>query len=966
MACYGGAVSLMTSDKDLYQNFSEFRGLDVRSSDLSRPQNAAKEIKNFIIEKNFGLGGEKGLQLFADRFDAVPIVGLHNYISKDPETSQETQELLALGKALWRLKEGEFSISYSGSGTWGYAFYLESDGEFNFKLYEDSVAILDYSVGTGLEDDSTGVVNLSTVEALIDAKLNFAAASDTTVDAIVAASFPLSASYDLAPGAVSIPVYYWEKITSPFNTANDPTEDLFSPYLNSHDDITVRPPVFLNNHNCCYIACDGRTPLMKYDGARVCGAGMVGLIPEDVEILPITNGTALVGSYRYYIRLAKKDAKGNFIYGRGVKSDVVTTSSGEAPRITMFDIATTTKGMGATNYLIDIGTDTTTSGSTNTVTLDSAIDESALSFYGHEKLRPGDIITLVGGITSPTVVERAIVSIDRAAKEIVLDGPAFTLSGAGTTVSWGNLYAHAPIAVFSNTTQSNVSTITVAGNTTAIGVGTYLFFQNEQEWYKVTATTTTTITIDGIVSTPSSTYYITDTAVEIYRTEDEGLEKFYLSKRIAASFNISSGSGEFDTTADTDLGIELTIPDKEPDYLREFPAALCKHQELNIVGGGSTRTGRIIYEDFEYIEGFPLATNFFDVPSQDTGILTALWSDSYDQLAVFKDTAYYSIVGSFRDEVPILNTDANTEDDLGVACQSSLLKIRGINIGIGKLGFIAFKNGSVDYELTKQLDSEFLSGAVGDVFTESQKLRVNRAVAVNDKFKQQAYFFVPAFDVTSGVHYGANSNSKMFVFDYSEQAWTRRAFPSDLSVDSSGLIPYPFYPTAGMVNYQDRLFFMANAYDSTHGNGDHTDFTGLLFRRKERAVLPSGISDYRHDYSDQHAAIGYDFKAQWIFGDTPSIDRMFHHLELYTFNTSDFVPFDLRIRTYIDWDESTVIDDITISVTSTTPNWTVKLSPVRAKALIVRLSTEAILQKPTIIGYELIPGETNIGLEVSR
>ena len=43
------------SDKRIEQNFSNFIGLDVISSDLTRPKNAAKQALNFEIEKNYTL-----------------------------------------------------------------------------------------------------------------------------------------------------------------------------------------------------------------------------------------------------------------------------------------------------------------------------------------------------------------------------------------------------------------------------------------------------------------------------------------------------------------------------------------------------------------------------------------------------------------------------------------------------------------------------------------------------------------------------------------------------------------------------------------------------------------------------------------------------------------------------------------------------------------------------------------------
>ena len=223
-------------------------------------------------------------------------------------------------------------------------------------------------------------------------------------------------------------------------------------------------------------------------------------------------------------------------------------------------------------------------------------------------------------------------------------------------------------------------------------------------------------------------------------------------------------------------------------------------------------------------------------------------------------------------------------------------------------------------------------------------------------------FFIPALTVSGDDHLGANDNSKLFVIDYSESAWTRRTFPSDLSVGSSGLVPYPFLPTAGMVNYNDRMIFAGCAYDSTVGNSDHTDFNSYIFRRKEREVLPTGITDYRQDYSDQHAAINYEYKTQWFFLE-PLEKGLFHWLKVYSFPESDFVPFDLRVRTYIDWDEDTAIDDQTLSFTSTTKKRLLKLRATRAESLLIVFTTNTVLEKPTITGFQVVPGDVDGNLE---
>lgn len=949
----------MPSDKQVIQNFSNFVGLDVRSSDLTRPVNAAKDISNFIIEQSFALGGERGLKLFADLFEQRPIAGMHVYISKDPVTGRETQELLALGRQLYRLKEGAITLTYSGLGNWDYEFYLDTASDaFKLKLVDDGVTVLNYSVGTGLEE-AGGAVILSTLDSAIDAVTNFASTANSTIGQVTAAAFPLVADYNLAPGSVDIPIWYWEAISGPFvsdSSAFAISQFQLSPYINNHNQLEVRSPVFINKNNCCYISCDGYLPLIKYDGAHITQPGVPGMIQEEVELAGVTNSPSLEGSFFYYVRFFRKDAKGNFIYGNGIRSDQVTAASGEAPRLALSSLASTAKGMNS-SFRFFLGEDNTTTGESNVITLDSALDDANLEdFYGHTKLKIGDIVFITGD-ADPTSARRRVSAVDRATNEITFEGPAIDFGGGGVEIYWDNLFLLSQAYFRTSSSQPSVSAITVADNV-GVAPGMWLFFPDEADWYQVVSVSGSTITIDGVVSIPSGTYYVSNLAVQIFRTENGGADKFYLSQEIGGDATSLVGY-HVDTVADADLREELVFPTKEPDYLREFPSLVTQHQGVMIVAGGTTRSGRLLFEDFEFLESFPLATNFYDVPSQETGILTAIWSDTYDQLAVFKERAYLSVVGNFRDEVAILSTNANSEGEHGVSSQNSLIKIRGLNYGLGLDGLVAFQGGVIDYERVKQLRPEFVFNNDGSVLSESAKLRVHRARAVNYGKEQQAYFFIPAFTVSEGetILRGANENSKMFIVDYSESTITRRGFPG--SLDGDDLIPFPFFPTAGMAVWNNRLFFMSNAYDGSYENDDsYLNYTALLFRRKEREVLYDNDTQYKYDYADQHAPISYDYKTGW-YSLSVLEDNLYHWLKVFSLPGDDFVPFSLRVRTYIDWDESTVIDDVTLSFTSTTKKALLKLQATKAESLMIRFTTEAVHTKPTLTGFQVVVGDVD-------
>lgn len=958
----------MAINKDLLQNFSNFKGLDVRSSDLTRSQDAAKEIINFEIEKNFSLGGAKGMKLAADffNFQGGPILGCHTYKYKDQVTGEVKEELLVVSKDLWRLKKGALHFSRTTSGsptTWGCSFLLDATSQtFKFKVYDDGVEQDSYDIGTGLENSPGATTTISALIAL-------AFSSPYSVSVSPASSVVLASSAHIvplfdekesyAPGGSSdtFPIWYWEKVTSFADDGNlSDTEHPFQPYYDFHDQPETLPLVFLNQNNCCYIACSNKLPLLKYDGVNLYQAGVGEVIKEDLKVSGVSNTPAVVGTFRYYVRYMRRDAQGNYIYGRGAYSEPAEVSSGEAPEVSLFALPSTAKGLTSFQTGIYLGEDTTTAVAGNTITFDDPIDESGLPYYGYSsRLVPGDLIYISG--TNSVEAWRYITAIDRENQTITFSGDTVDPGGSSPEMQVYKSYFELQekrVTVGASITDASTFAVTAGHN---VIVGDFLYFSTTGEWFEVIdLPSASTMTIDGKISTGSSTEVATNMPVELYRTEDEGTEKFYLAYRG------DGASAVVDETADDDLGVEIDIPTNELDFLKDRPSVIASHQGVTVASGGLI-ADRIFYEDFQYQEAFPLATNFHDLPSQDAGVITALWSDTYDQLAVFKDSAYYSVVGDFTADIPILVSTPNTEGDVGISHQTSILKIRGMNIGVGPLGFVAFKSGQINYELSKFLDSEFLVSTRGVSLSESERLRTERTIAVNDRFNQQAMFFIPAMDAatTDGEidnFEGANDNSKLFIFDYSEGAWLRRKMPA---TDVSEELTAPFLPSSGMVIFGDELYFISNSFDALNTPYTVDSYNSYVFKRKESAV-----SNVAYDYADQHEAIEYDYQSQWYFGPTPLADRLFQYLKIYAFESRDYTDFDVRVRTYIDWDTTTAIDDVTLSFTSGTPTRLLKLSATRGQAIMIRLTVNAVHTKPTITGYELIPAEVDTELEGIR
>ena len=929
--------------KTFIQQYEDFKGLDISSSDLTRPENASKEIVNFEIQKNYSLGGRRGFKMYSENH-ADGFLGIHTYIYKDAVTNETKEELLAMGQELYRLKEdGVFQITYSGAAAnWGYSFLLDEEtSTYKFKLYEDATETNSFDIGSGLEmayHDTTSVNELSDLKTSIDALTDFAVTiTDVNTD-MNTSVLNLSEETTTTDSTIDVSVAYWETIPSYLNSDEITAgESTFSAYYNRATDASYKPPVFLNKDNKCYIATNGVYPLMRYDSVSVAQTGCPVLVHDDI-VLDTTTGT-LDGDYYYYIKPVLLDGQGNKVYNAGVITDQISPSTNAVE----FDIDYNIWGTS-----IDIFT--ATAGATSTVVVDN-INEVGLEQKSYEKLRSGDIVKVNNG--SGGTFYRELESINRGSETFEL-AEDVTLTATGNSLYRPHFNHIAYNFDFYSLTDS--STIGTGDSPSSLGFreGMWIFvskgtnysgseyiYDQDASIYRITEIDDSgnLIHIDGkITTTAGQILWISNICLEVSRTQDGGSSVFY---KVMDRPAFPSPVNVSDDTADSALGSITTIPTKEQEFLRENPVIIGEHQGLLFASGFTSAPNRVYFEDVVNRESFPIASNYTDVPSQEAGLVTALWSDGFEQLAVFKENAYFALVGDFTPETPLVTIEKITEGDVGISHQTSLQKIRGSNIGIGKLGFVFFKQGKVSYEQTKALDSEFLVSNSGIALDDTDILHPERSFSVNDPLNQRVIFFVPA-EVRNSTLTEVSDSSKMYILDYSEGAWLRWSFVSN----SSNPNPYnPFLPNAGLAIYNDELFMAKRHYFNW---GGYNTYSSMLWKRKTLAV-----SDPKHDYADQHQPINYDIQNQWVFGESPAIDKLFQMVKAYQLEPNRFAPFTLRVRTYKNWNMSTTVDDFNLAFsTNTTYEMIKKLVKTKARAMLFRFTVNTLHERPTITGYE--------------
>ena len=113
----------MAVDHRLQKLFGNFRGIDKRSSDLSRGSEFATEIKNAVYRSSGAISKRKGYHGTSGNNGGGH--GLITYKNVNTTTGLITEELLCVDSELRKLISGTFTITYSGSGNAWYTMYLD-------------------------------------------------------------------------------------------------------------------------------------------------------------------------------------------------------------------------------------------------------------------------------------------------------------------------------------------------------------------------------------------------------------------------------------------------------------------------------------------------------------------------------------------------------------------------------------------------------------------------------------------------------------------------------------------------------------------------------------------------------------------------------------------------------------------------------------------------------------------------
>jgi len=411
----------------LQKRFRNSFGIDLKSSDLDRPEQFASGLKNSQYRKSGSIEKRKGYQGHADSKGGH---GLFTYNKVNPTTAAQEAEVISISDKGHRLATSTLTVTYTGvDATANISIFLSSVTlTYHCLITEGVTLLLDKDLGVGF--DETVIVSIDNLRVDIDALTNFTAVvtGQTTTPA---AFIPIIREFDLsASGAPFVGnAQFWEDINTP----------LAAPFAGSETnkntlDFENVSAIQVNN---VMIFTNGYDFPQKYDGQNLYRLGLP-------DVASITSALGAAGAitgtdYQHVAQYIQKDAVGSFIEGNILKTDPTALISPTAQMIdvTVANIQDTT-GFN-TNCAIVAGGQVTV----NVITVD---DGSG----GSHTMKVGDTAFFFDSVTGDHI-ERNVDAVGAT---------TITVAGAAVTVADNEVISNnLRIGIFRNTTSTGVPTV---------------------------------------------------------------------------------------------------------------------------------------------------------------------------------------------------------------------------------------------------------------------------------------------------------------------------------------------------------------------------------------------------------------------------------------------------------------------------------------------------------------------------
>lgn len=734
--------------------------------------------------------------------------------------------------------------------------------------------------------------------------------------------------------------YYWDYVLSSFYhrqfplfgfSTDYPFEGNLSGVRNSE---TSNPlPTPLNAENKCYffvptnIEPETSSSKLyddypwKYDGGKVFRAGL-----PKANFSIVGAGGALTGTYKYKVRYKYYNKDGSYSLGAESDSFNITYAAQNGTISIQFPFFRNSFATPVSKQVFTVNG--------NQVGVTTIVITSA------EIAKVNDWVMIYDRSINAWQIRRITAASLAGTISITISGAAVNVNNADTlyvTDYLGWDFRGATV----NGAQANVATLTVDHSVSlpnTVRAGDYVYYASlaptntdpqERVIRKRLLTSAGTTSITWSASEPLSfadnESLSTGLTAEVFRTVAGGniyYFAFEVPMYLGAATPTSPAIIATDSIMDVNLGAQLDDPPigKERDLPpRAGVGAL--HQGAIIYARIKGQPNTIGYSDVaEGLDSVPLASNYFDVPPNITGPITAVISDSEDRLAVFKEKAYYPVVGDFsQDNIQVVVAH---EGDYGISSQSCLGRVEGTLFGVCPLGVVAIKENQIIKDI---------GVLVSQIIQNNPNLNLNHAISFNDSINRQAVLYCPVLTNIS------QSQAVALVLDYSrnESSWFRHSWSNDIG------------PMGGISISGADLFSLS----TTASLGSSAILRGNAFKRLDVTY------DRTKNWVDHKFPITSQIIPEWENFAEPSIYKTWLRLKLWSILglwESHGYPFTVTVYTHRDFNFNNHTQATMTFANSSTIEVSKKLLSGKARSLTFTLLIQEFFQGFYLNGYELL------------
>lgn len=771
--------------KKLYRNHY---GLDLKSSDLDRPDHFASDLLNAQYRSDGSLEKRRGFQAVAQSEGGHGLF-VYNYI--DPVTAKTTQELISIAQRPYKLQEATIALTYTGLAASGAIkfFFDVTTSEYKCQILEGTTPVLDLSLGKGF--DESPIVLLSDLKTAIDAISGFSLAI-TGPTTVPAAFIEVIRGFDYTQESFTATASYWSQInttvTSPFAGSETNKND---------SDFENATAVQLNG---VFYISNGYDELQKYDGQTCYRAGL----PTGSLISAADSGSGSgvnVGAHRYKVVYAQLDNANNLIESQPSSFVSVTLASARNVNVTVGNIL---NGSGFnTNCGVVVGLQT----SVTTITVDDGAS-------GAHTLRVGDTAYFFDGVSSSYVTRR------------------------------------------------------------------------------ITATTATTITIEGAAVTVADNAVISNNLrIGIYRTVAGGTLVYNFVEEIPNNA-FSANQVFLDTIADASLGFQLVEPiiGKERSLPPRGKYVSAIYNQL-VIAGNFELANNVYYSDVTSPEHFP-GLNFVRCQSKNGDTISGV-AQSNEVLAVFERNAMHIISGDF--------TNDNIRQDIisqqiGCVAHATIQQVEQSLFFLSDKGIYETVSGQLPRERSARIEPLFDQR---ETLQDILKYKFKRAIGVVDRLRERYLLFLPT-ESTAGSNVYTNDNYLIVVDDFSHNTELDDVARVYLKWRIAGT-----NPAGGFVVFNNKLHFVERRLSASTTFVEH-----ILYRELSL--------DDPYDYMDNTEPVDFLYKTAWYTGGEPSVFKRWTRLKLFAIPGEEATAggSDITIQTEADYVADLVRNEVTVDLSA--------------------------------------------------